>query len=231
MNNSNLWDIDLQTCIDKNLNYHYMEKGPLDNKFDNYTYNSLKYFKNCKKILDVGCGYGGPSSFLLSQDANLEISCITNSQSQYDIVSKKFDCYLTDASEFRSDLKFDIVVFFDSLCLMDAESTLENISKCTNKIFIKDYIHFDKDYYYTPRWEMTFRSENNWRELLGKYGFEVKHFEINDKVLVKESHEFWNKQVENSISTHRQIEMLKTISKSKQLKEGKGHCLLYAEKI
>lgn len=226
---NDLYDVDLKDCIDENLNYHYMEEGPLKNKFDNYTYNSIPYLKNCKNILDVGCGYGGPSDFLSYHNYNM--FCITNSQSQYDAVSKKHKCFQIDACEFTSKRKYDIAVFFDSMCHMDAKTVINNIAQYTNKMFIKDYAFLNSDYYYSKRWNMHFRSQSNWEWLLSQAGFEIKHFEINKKVLVEESHSFWNKQVKNSTSTHRQIEMLKTISKSKQLKEGKAHCLLYAEKI
>jgi len=225
-----LYDVDLTDYIDDNFNYHYMESGPCENKFDNYTYNSLQYLKGAKTILDVGCGYGGPAKFIKKHNPDCSISCVTNSISQYQIVSQSFDCTLTDAINYSSQRSFDVAVFYDSLCHMDAERTLMNISKHTDRILIKDYTFFGADYYYSTRWEMSFRSEDNWKRLLSSIGFKIKHYGLNHNVLIEQSHLFWNQRVKDSTSSHRQISLMKQIPKSPKLNQGKAHCVIYCER-
>lgn len=230
---SNLYDIDFSTfsqVIDESLNYHYMETGSLDNLFDNYTHNIIKYVSDKNSLLDFGCGYGGPARLINRYCPHIDISCLTNSRSQYECVSKDFKTYHQDGNDFECDKKFDIITFFDSLCHMDANKIIPNLHDCTDAILIKDYVYFNDDIYYTPRWEMTFRSEANWKKLLTSAGFNNIIFNLNDNVLVEQSHSFWRKGVEKVSDEYRQMRMLRDISKTKELKPGKGHCVIYATK-
>jgi SAM-dependent methyltransferase len=230
---TDLYDIKLDTFsqfLDEGLNYHYMESGELSNDFDNYTYNTLEHLKNCKSLLDVGCGYGGPCRLINKYLQDLNIECVTNEVGQYEYVSQFFKTYLSDSSKFSVDKRYDIITFFDSFCHTNGEKTLENLSKYTNRILIKDYTHLEEDEYYSSRWEMTFRSETNWKKILYNVGFDVKIFELNTKVKVKETHEFWREKLKSVESNERQIMFLREITSLNSLKPNKKHCIIYAEK-
>jgi len=230
---SNLYDVDVEDfkeILDDKMNYHYMEKGPLLlNKFDNYTYNILEYLDGAQSLLDVGCGFGGPARFIQSE-LDINVKGVSNIRSQVEHTSQYFPTYFRNAEEFSSNEKYDVAAFFDSLCHMDAKKVLANIAKYTDKILIKDYTFLDSDYYYSARWNMHFRSKSNWEWLLSKTGFKLKHFEVNDKVLVDETHQFWYNNLKKVKSKNKQIEMLKVITQQTQHKPGKAYCVLYAEK-
>jgi hypothetical protein len=113
---------------------------------------------------------------------------------------------------------------------MDGVKTLQNLSKYTNRILIKDYTHLEEDVYYSSRWEMTFRSERNWQGILSSVGFDIKTFELNSRVKVKETHEFWREKLKSVESNERQITFLRELSSLNSLKPSKKHCIIYAEK-
>ena len=227
-NITDLYDVNLKAYLDDDLNYHYMEKGPHLNLFENYTHNALPYLNGVKSILDVGCGYGGPARYISKHKPECRITCITNSKSQYKAVSPLLTCYLTKAENYFSNDRFDIAVFFDSLCHMDGPKALANISNYTDKILIKDYCYFGADYYYSSRWEMSFRSKDNWERMLSSIGLEIKDYKLNHNVLIEQSHLFWNDKAKDSLDLHRQISLIKQIPKSPTLNDGKAHCIIYA---
>ena len=231
---SNLYSVDIEDfkkILDDNMNYHYMETGPLENEFDNYVYNVLDYFKESNTVLNVGCGFGGCSRILQKHIPSLKIKCITNVKSQYEYTSNYFQTNLINAEDYSENFKYDIAVFFDSLCHMNADKVISNAYNYTNKILIKDYAFLNDDYYYSKRWDMHFRSQSNWNRVLLEHGFKVKSFEINNKVLVDKTHKYWYNKLKEVESNHPQIEMLKIITQQKEHKPGKAYCTIYAEKI
>ena len=52
--------------------------------------NIIKYIPNAKKILEIGCGWGGFMGEMVKENANIEIKGLTLSREQHAFVSEKF---------------------------------------------------------------------------------------------------------------------------------------------
>ena len=96
--------------IGKDLHYHVgWGEGDI-------FYNSVEYLyqfidKN-SKILDCGCGWGGPAKALL-QDLNCDITGVTVSKVQYDYIEKNvpIDAIHADLHNYHPTDTFDICLF------------------------------------------------------------------------------------------------------------------------
>ena len=80
------WDTLLKPI---NYHYHFGFPGNTDNIFANSVYENLfPFIKDNSKVLDCGCGWGGPSK-LLMEEKNCDVTCVTNSSLQSKFLKEK----------------------------------------------------------------------------------------------------------------------------------------------
>ena len=97
--------------------------------------NIIKYIPNAKKILEIGCGWGGFMSEMLKENANIEIKGLTLSHEQYAFVSKKFsgnDKIQPIIQDYRNEnYKYDAVVsieMFEAVGMEYWETYMQKVS-------------------------------------------------------------------------------------------------------
>lgn len=88
------------------------------------------------RVLDVGCGWGGPAEHILDLQA-AEVHCVTNSVRQARFVQRRFQnrpafvkCEDLDRSRFRGIGEFDVILMHESLeHIINQASVLSNLRK------------------------------------------------------------------------------------------------------
>jgi cyclopropane fatty-acyl-phospholipid synthase-like methyltransferase len=179
--------------LDENKIYHYGESGVFDNIFENSIYNRLKFFDGVKTVLDVGSGWGGPARVMQKHVPDIKVTCVTNTTSQAEYLSKEFDTIVSDANYFSDDKKYDLITFFETYAHFN-EDALKNFAKNSDRIVYKDWV--SPEYFFNPDWLMHFRTLEQTVNIFDNAGFEIKSCCPITSILYKESYEFWLSNIE-----------------------------------
>jgi hypothetical protein len=162
-------------------------------------YNSIKYLyqfipKN-SKILDCGCGWGGPAKVLL-RDLNCKITGVTNSEVQYDYVKENIPIEVVhaDLHEYKPKGKYDICLFVESFThLVNPEKVLYNISECSDNIVLRAY-HLkggEQPKNYIESWLMNLYETDKFISLFDKFGFDLEFNEEHFHYALEPSVDYW----------------------------------------
>ena len=182
--------------------------------------NSIRYLyqfisKN-DTILDCGCGWGGTAK-MLQKDLNCDVTGITISKNQYDFIKNNLSMNVihSDLHNFIPSEEYDVCIFVESFCHLDHPSkVLDNISKHTKKIILRDYYYKTNDYPhdYMNRWLMNVRKKDELISLFEKYNFRLTHHEDHYKNSLEPTVDFWLnnlKKINDNEKSHH-IEVLET---------------------
>ena len=165
--------------------------------------NSVKHLyqfvsKN-DKILDCGCGWGGTAK-MFQRDLDCDVTGITVSKNQYDFVKNNLlmDVIHSDLHNYYPDEKYDVCLFIESFCHLEfPKKVLDNISKYTNKIIIRDYYYKTDDYPsdYMSRWLMNVYKKDELIYLFEQIGFKLSYHEDHYAKSLEPTVNFWLKNL------------------------------------
>jgi len=137
-----------------------------------------KFIPENSKVLDCGCGWGGPARLLI-KDLNCDVTGVTVSEQQANYI-KDFKVIHSDLHDLELTEQYDVALFVESYShLHDPVSVLKNLSFFVDKIIIRDYINLQGNFVkYDSKWKMTIGDKSKYTHDLNRAGFTVKNFEI-----------------------------------------------------
>jgi cyclopropane fatty-acyl-phospholipid synthase-like methyltransferase len=171
-----------KTILGEKLHYHFADDtDPNIDPFDKSVYNIFPFVKNNSKVLDFGCGWGGPARLLI-KELNCEVIGITNSSRQYEYI-KDFKVIYSNMEDFIPDQKYDVGLFFETLTHVgEYDKLLYNINNYVDDLIIVDYVTTFNTVYF-PQWREHIRNKKDFINPLKKYGYEVKHYSERENFL------------------------------------------------
>ena len=179
----------------------------------NILYNAIEYLYpfigRDSKVLDCGCGWGGPAK-VLKRDLNCEVTGVTISKVQYDYVKSNvpIEIIYSDLHDYNPNDRFDVCLFIESFChLENPLKVLYNIRDCSNKIILREY-HLKSDDYpkkYVDSWLMNIYKKDEMISLFDKIGFKLTFDENHYDYSLEPTLNYWLdnlKKIDNSEKTH-----------------------------
>ena len=176
-------------------------------------YNAIEYLYpfigRDSKVLDCGCGWGGPAK-VLKRDLNCEVTGVTISKVQYDYVKSNvpIEIIYSDLHDYNPNDRFDVCLFIESFChLENPLKVLYNIKDCSNKIILREY-HLKSDDYpkkYVDSWLMNIYKKDEMISLFDKIGFKLTFDENHYDYSLEPTLNYWLdnlKKIDNSEKTH-----------------------------
>tara|TARA_B100000427_G_scaffold328511_1_gene341786 strand:+ start:2378 stop:3112 length:735 start_codon:yes stop_codon:yes gene_type:complete len=176
-------------------------------------YNAIEYLYpfigRDSKVLDCGCGWGGPAK-VLKRDLNCEVTGVTISKVQYDYVKSNvpIEIIYSDLHDYNPNDRFDVCLFIESFChLENPLKVLYNIRDCSNKIILREY-HLKSDDYpkkYVDSWLMNIYKKDEMISLFDKIGFKLTFDENHYDYSLEPTLNYWLdnlKKIDNSEKTH-----------------------------
>ena len=202
--------------IGNDLHYH-LGWGNGD-MFENAVEYLYQFIEKGSTILDCGCGWGGPAK-MFQRDLDCDVTGITVSKNQYDFVKNNLlmDVIHSDLHNYYPDQKYDVYLFIESFCHLEFPlKVLENISKHTKKIIIRDY-YYKQDQYpadYMNSWLMKTYKKDEYVSMLDKFNFKLTHHKDHLSEALEATYYYWldkcNKLNDNEKTPH--INLLKKSS-------------------
>jgi len=135
-------------------------------------------------VLDCGCGWGGPSRYLIKHK-NINVMGVTISKGQCDSITD-FDVVRADLQEYIPENNYDSAIFLESLThIENFEKVIKNIHGKVKNIIIKDFCA--KTPYFIPEWCMHVRRLSEYRKILQKYDYDIHFCREYDEQSLKEN--------------------------------------------
>jgi hypothetical protein len=125
-----------KVVLGDDMHYHYGAGGP--EPFKQTVYNLLEFIPPNSKILDCGCGWGGPGRVMLEEGHS--VTGVTNSQTQADYITE-FPVIHADLHDFHPEEDYDAAVFIESYFhLTDPRKVFDNLVPHVKHILIADVV-------------------------------------------------------------------------------------------
>jgi hypothetical protein len=125
-----------KVVLGEDMHYHYGAGGP--EPFKQTVYNLLEFLPPNSKILDCGCGWGGPGRLMLEEGHR--VTGVTNSKTQADYITE-FPVVYADLHEFQPEEDYDAAIFLESCFhLTDARKVFDNLVPRVKHILIADVV-------------------------------------------------------------------------------------------
>ena len=122
---------DWKLILGENLHYHAGSQSDKD-IFEQAVKNLFCYIPKKSKILDCGCGWGGPAKLLINE-LECDVTGVTISEQQQKFIDQ-FVVYHADLNQYIPHEYYDIALFVESFChLKQPEQVLHNFK---NKVGI-----------------------------------------------------------------------------------------------
>lgn len=148
------------------------------------------------KLLDCGCGWGGPSK-VIQKDLNCDITAVTNSLVQYDYIKNNIPINVVceDLHDYQLQSFFDTALFIESFChLKNPHNVIKNISQHTNQIILREY-HLKTRYEdckkYLDKWLMKIYSKEHLIEIFKEYNFRLVYLGEHYYDALQPTLEYW----------------------------------------
>ncbi|MEK6261270.1 MAG: class I SAM-dependent methyltransferase [Planctomycetota bacterium] len=162
-----------QRVLGPGLHYHFGVEDPIHDPFDAAVIRLLQYIPAGSRVLDCGCGWGGPARIL--QKHGCFVQGVTISREQHRFITD-FPVWLADLHDLQLEEEFDVAMFMESMGhLDDPGKVLKAISPFVRSVIIKDYAA--PEYFPCPEWMGHFRTERQFREMLTDAGYQVRVYE------------------------------------------------------
>lgn len=167
-------------------------------------YNAVKhlyqFIDKGSKVLDCGCGWGGPAK-VLKRDLHCDVTAVTNSPVQYDFITDNVpvDVILCDLQDYRPTKKYDCGIFIESFChLKNPEQVIENIKESCDKIIVRDYILKEQNYptKYLDNWLMTIYYHEEITSVFENQGYRLTYEENHYKEGLNPTVNYWLSNLE-----------------------------------
>lgn len=164
-----LWE----TVLGEKMHYHYAVHSNVNDPFDQAIIDLFPFIKNNSKVLDCGCGWGGPGK-LIQKELDCEVTGVTISKSQYEYI-QDFKVMHEDLETFTPDKKYDIAIFIESYThVFKSSDMLKRFYDNVDSILIKDFV---SDYWKgMPDWAMQVRPKHIFIQELKDAGYQVKEY-------------------------------------------------------
>ena len=189
-----------ETIRSEFLHYGYWNKPDLIN-FDEITLNEIKIAQNkyienlssyipdnVKKILDVGCGIGGNTKFLINKGYNVE--ALSPDDYQKSILNKKLNGNIvfhhTKFEDYISQSKYDLLLESESACYIKIEKGFKKAREILNHngyLLVSDYFVYFRDETKNPH----LKSSHDLKKYLStaeEYGFKlIKEYDQTENTM------------------------------------------------
>jgi cyclopropane fatty-acyl-phospholipid synthase-like methyltransferase len=164
-----LWE----AILGKKMHYHYAVHSEVNDPFDQAIIDLFPFIKNKSKVLDCGCGWGGPGK-LIQKELDCEVTGITVSKSQYEYI-QDFNVINEDLETFTPDKKYDVAMFIESYThLQESSNMLKKFHDNVDSILIKDFVAPYEEK--IPEWGMHIRTERVFIQELKDAGYQIKEY-------------------------------------------------------
>jgi hypothetical protein len=125
-----------KVVLGEDMHYHYGIPG--ENPFEQAVLDVMEFIPPNSKVLDCGCGWGGPGRVL--QKNGHDVTGITISKQQADYI-KDFPVIHGDLHEFIPEENYDVAIFIESYFhLTDPVKVFNNLVPYVKHIVILDVI-------------------------------------------------------------------------------------------
>lgn len=162
-----------KTVLGEKMHYHYAVKSKENDPFDQAVIDLFKFIKPGSKILDCGCGWGGPAN-LIKEKLNCDVTGVTISKSQSEYI-KNFPVFHEDLNHFIPSKKYDIAIFIESFThIINSASMLKHYYNNVDSILIKDFV--SDELIDLPLWNMLTRTKTIFVNELEQAGYIVKDY-------------------------------------------------------
>lgn len=183
--------------LGSDLHYHFGQMGGLDSVdiFQNAVRSLYRFIPDYSKVLDCGCGWGGPAR-LISEEKKAEVTAITNcpSQAKY-LHSNKMVSRVIEEDLHQVELhdQYDIAMFIESYChLHEPGSALINIGGHAQAIVMRVLYSRTNESVYDFDWMMRFPVKRELEKELSQAGFDMITFEDVMDICAKPSAIAWD---------------------------------------
>jgi hypothetical protein len=164
-----------ETILGEKMHYHYATESKDNDPFDQSVIDLFPYIKPNSKILDCGCGWGGPGK-LIKEKLNCDITGVTISKSQEEYI-KHFPVIHADLENFIPTEHYDTAIFIESYThIINTKQMLCNIKKNVDNIIIKDYLSTSDSEFAIPLWGMRARLKKTFFSELNNAGYIIKDY-------------------------------------------------------
>ena len=201
--------------IGDDLHYHVgWGEGDIFFNAIEYLYQFIGYNK---KVLDCGCGWGGPAK-VLQRDLNCDITGVTISKVQYDYIKSNIPIKVEhiDLHNYHPTDRFDICLFIESFChLSNPGKVLYNISEATDKIILREY-HLKTNQYpksYVNRWFMNIYRKEELISLMEQFNFKLVYQEEHYDYALEPTLDLWYNNI-NKLSKKEKTHHINTLNLS-----------------
>ena len=166
-----LWE----TVLGPKMHYHFGIPCTDNDPFDQAILNFFPYIQPNSKVLDCGCGWGGPGRFI-QQKLNCDVTGVTISKTQSEYI-KDFRTIHSDLHDFIPQEHYDLAMFIESYThINDAKKILSSLGDHVDSVIIKDYLC--EEYVLLEEWNMHLRTKDMFVAELESSGYTVKVFNI-----------------------------------------------------
>jgi len=180
-------------AIGEDLHYH-VGWGEGDILY-NAVKHLYKFIGKKSRVLDCGCGWGGPAK-VLQRDLDCNITGVTISKVQYDYIKSNIPIKVEhiDLHNYHPTDRFDICLFIESFChLSNPGKILYNISEATDKIILREY-HLKTNQYpksYVNRWFMNIYRKEELISLMEQFNFKLVYQEEHYDYALEPTLDLW----------------------------------------
>lgn len=176
-----------KTILGDKLHYHLGSKSSGD-IFDQAIINLFPHIENKSKVLDCGCGWGGPARVLIDK-LNCNVTGVTVSEKQaHSIID--FPVHHCDLNYYNLIEFYDVAIFVESFChFKNPINILKKLHSNIGKIIIKDYVWNCE--WYNENWGMYMRPKSSYVNILKKSSYEIIKINLDDTTDVVSSCEYW----------------------------------------
>jgi len=165
-----------KTVFGEKAHFHWGAQSQSANPFDQAVIDIFPYIKKGSKVLDCGCGWGGPGR-MFQEQLNCDVTGVTISKVQADYSNQFFPTYHADLHNFKSDQHYDVAIFFESYFHLEhGDQVLKNLQNNVDQIIIKDFTVDVDGSRALPAWYGKCRSKDQFFSEIESAGFTVKEF-------------------------------------------------------
>ena len=205
------WDILLKPI---DYNYHFGFPGKTDNIFKNAVYENLfPFIKDGSKVLDCGCGWGGPAKMLM-EEKGCDVTCVTNSEIQVNFLKERqYKVIEKDLSYFIPKEQFDVAFLYESFChVRHKQLLLKNLSLACKEIVIIAHLSEDSNTFSWDHWSARFLSTPTLINYLYNVGYKLKSFKHLDNLLQQSTIDYWKSKLDIIKPTYGQLKTLEELA-------------------
>jgi len=167
-----------ETVLGEKMHYHYGVRSEKNDVFDQAIIDLFEFIKPGSKVLDCGCGWGGPAK-LIKRELDCDITGVTISGAQAEYI-KDFPVLLENLESYTPGTKYDVALFVESLThIVKSGEMLKRFHPYVESVVIKDFV--SETYESLPQWGMKIRSKSVFLAELEAAGYKVEtYYEVKD---------------------------------------------------